>query len=156
VPSWHLRARGRAAVDAPWDDIGVQNAPPDAPAEPGPLPAAVLRHVGAPGGDHFDILLAVREPRDADDRACATWRCAVDPGTAGPGQVLEVEPIAPHRALYLRLAAPRELGDGRGRVEPVRRGAWRRIGEAIECRWEDGSVTRVVPESIGRWRRAEP
>ena len=156
MPSWHQLARGRAAGGASWDDIGVQIVPSDALAPSGPLPAAVLRHVGSADGDHFDILLAVREPRDADDRACATWRCAIDPGTAGPGQVLEVEPIAPHRALYLRLASPRDLGEGRGRVEPVRRGAWRRTGEEIECRWEDGTVTRVVPESIGLWRRAEP
>ena len=49
------------------------------------LPAAVLRHSGAPGGDHFDVLLAVRVPASDDDRACATWRADADPGCVAPG-----------------------------------------------------------------------
>ncbi len=124
-----------------------------ASAAGGPLPAAVLRHEGAPGGDHYDVLLAVRVPHGPDDAACATWRAAIDPAAAGPGDSLEVEPIHPHRAFYLSLAARHALDGGRGWVVPVRQGSWRRTdGEAIELRWNDGTTTVVAPLAIDRWR----
>lgn len=133
--------------------------PPDAgTTHPGePLPAAVVRHRGAPGGDHFDVLLAVREPAGPDDAACATWRAAVDPAEAAPGSTFAVEPLPAHRALYLSLAGPRELGGGRGTAVPVRAGTWRPARDGhIEFRWSDGSSTRVEPLSITEWRRTLP
>ena len=132
---------------------------PEAPASTAgtPLPAAVVRHEGAPDGGHFDVLLAVRSPAGPDDPACATWRSAVDPAAAAAGEAIELEPIAPHRALYLALDGPRTLDGGRGTVTPVRRGSWRREPDgAIGFLWSDGSATRVVPESINCWRRCAP
>lgn len=136
----------------PWDDIAVQDAMPTAPA---PLPAAVIRHEGAPAGDHFDVLLAVRTPSGDDDRACATWRAAHDPAALPPGSMLAVEPIPAHRARYLRLDAPEALSGGRGTAVPVRHGSWRtgRDG-ALEFSWDDGTRTRVAPESMTLWRIA--
>ena len=137
----------------------MDSLPPDALATaPGnPLPAAVLRHEGSPGGDHFDVLLAVRAPAGPDDAACATWRAAVDPACAAPGSSIAVEPVAPHRALYLALPGPRELDGGRGTVQPVRAGSWRRAsGGEIEFRWDDGTATRVAPVSMTEWRRCGP
>lgn len=130
----------------------MQDALPEAA---GPLPAAVLLHRDAPGGTHFDVLLAVRAPAGDDDRACATWRTAQDPGLLEPGTALEVEPIQHHRARYLRLADPVELGAGRGTASTVRRGTWCSTAERrLELRWDDGTVTRIEAESPTRWRIA--
>ena len=130
------------------------------PLEPGPadaanepLPAAVLRHEGAPGGDHLDLLLAVRPPAGPDDAACATWRSTVDPARAKPGELVRLEPIHPHRAFYLGLRDRHALDGGRGSVVPVRTGTWaRRSGDRIEFRWSDGSSTVVTPLAIDLWR----
>lgn len=120
-----------------------------------PLPAAVLRHRGAPAGDHFDVLLAVREPAGDDDRACATWRSPRDPAGLPAGTTLEIEPIPAHRARYLRLEAPVDLGMGRGTAVPVRRGTWTGAGgRRLELRWDDGTTTRIEAESTTRWRIA--
>lgn len=117
------------------------------------LPAAVLRHAGAPGGDHFDVLLAVREPASEDDRACATWRADADPGCVVPGGSIRVEAIHAHRAAYLALRELRVLDAGRGTVAPVRRGRWRMAdGGAIELTWDGGGTTVVRPEAADRWR----
>lgn len=119
------------------------------------LPAAVLRHQGAPGGDHFDLLLATRTPNGEDDRACATWRAAHDPATLDSGAAVTVEPIAAHRARYLALDAPVDLGAGRGMAVPVRRGRWRGTdGRRVELLWEDGTSTHIEAESTTCWRIA--
>lgn len=121
-----------------------------------PLPAAVILHRGAAGGDHYDVLLAVRTPAGPDDAACATWRAAVDPAEAAPGSSFAVQPLPAHRALYLWLANAREIDGGRGTAVPVRSGDWRRTGDGhIEFRWADGTATRVEPLSITEWRRTE-
>jgi hypothetical protein len=121
----------------------------------GALPAAVLRHLGAPGGDHFDLLLATRPPTGDDDRACATWRIQRDPYSVGEGEAVAVEPIDAHRARYLFLAGPVDLGAGRGSAVPVRRGSWRGTdGHRVELLWEDGTSTRIEAESPTRWRIA--
>jgi hypothetical protein len=124
----------------------------DAPRGP-ELPAAVLLHSGAPGGDHFDVLLAVREPASEDDRACATWRADADPGCVAPGESIRVEAIHAHRATYLALREIRTLDAGPGTVSPVRRGRWRMAdGGAIELAWDGGGTTVVRPEAADRWR----
>jgi hypothetical protein len=141
-----------------WDDIGVPDAPqpfqpetdgttwrPDAPWRP----AAVIRHETA-GGAHFDLLLARRAPEGPDDRACATWRAARDPAALAVGAETPVEPIADHRAHYLRLAAPTELSAGRGRVRPVAQGDWRPcVDGAVEIRWSGGTAARYRVDADG-------
>lgn len=123
------------------------------PLDDGALPAAILQHLNAPGGSHFDVLLAVRPPAGDDDPACATWRVASDPATLPAGTALELEPIAPHRARYLWIDAPVDLGVGRGTAVPVRKGTWRTGPDrSIEFRWDDGRRTRVQPESMTCWR----
>ena len=119
----------RAKAGGAWDDIGVERAShgqgrADAEAGGGWLPAAVIEH-DAPGGRHFDLLLAVRRPEGPDDRACATWRCEEDPSALPAGGGCMTEPLDDHRAEYLSLRGPRELSGGRGSVRPVANGRWR-------------------------------
>ena len=126
---------------------------PTLPPADGALPAAVLKHLDAPDGTHFDVLLAVRLPTGDDDLVCATWRAPHDPAELPPGAMLELEPIAPHRARYLRIGAPVDLGNGRGTAVPVRKGTWHAGPDrSIEFRWDDGGRTRVQPESMTCWR----
>jgi hypothetical protein len=114
---------------------------PGPAAGAGWLPAAVVEH-DAPGGRHFDLLLAEREPAGPDDRACATWRCAADPSGFGGGGRCACERIDDHRAAYLALEGPRELSGGRGAVRPVAVGRWRAgPAGAIEVEWALGSGT---------------
>jgi len=129
----------------------------DADAGGGWLPAAVIEH-DAPGGRHFDLLLAVREPAGPDDRACATWRCGADPSALMAGGSCASEPIDDHRAAYLSLEGPCELSGGRGSVRPAARGRWRagaagagrvpgaagapRASEAFEMEWTAGRGAR--------------
>jgi hypothetical protein len=146
------RADGRRDL---WDDIGVDREVLTLECAPRgtALPAAVLTHSGAPGGDHFDVLLAVRVPASEDDRACATWRADADPGCVAPGGSIRVKAIHPHRAAYLTLRGVRELDAGRGTVAPVRRGRWRMADDgAIELTWDGGGTTVVRPEAADRWR----
>lgn len=96
----------------------------NAATEGGWLPAAVVEH-DAPGGRHFDLLLAVREPAGPDDRACATWRCDADPSALPAGGACMTEAIDDHRAAYLSLREPQDLPGGRGSVRPVANGRWR-------------------------------
>lgn len=82
---------------------------------------AILRHELPDGSAHFDLLLA---EGDADDaaRVVPTWRCPDDPMSLAAGSTMPVQPLPPHRGLYLRLHAPRELDHGRGRVQAVHSG----------------------------------
>ena len=124
------------------------------PAATGPLPAAVLHHTGSDVADHFDVLLAVRTPAGAEDRACATWRTPRDPGSLAVGERLAAERIADHRADYLGLRTERELDRGRGRVTPVRHGTWSAAGGAdIELRGHDGTGTVLRATPDGTWTR---
>jgi hypothetical protein len=130
----------RAKAGGAWDDIGVERAShgpghPDAHAGGGWLPAAVIEHE-APGGRHFDLLLAVREPAGPDDRACATWRCRADPSELPAGSRCASERIDAHRAAYLALEGPRTLTGDRGSVRPIAVGRWRPGADgAIEVEW---------------------
>jgi hypothetical protein len=153
-------ARGRPGS---WDDIDVQATPehiPAVPADGPPLPAALLWHGPGDGPGHFDLLLAVQPPSGDDDPCAATWRVAAgtDAGTGtaaatasdGTARVppdfrrrearLVAERIHDHRALYLRLDAPRTLDRGRGTVVPVARGTWRPAPEGgAAMAWDDGA-----------------
>ena len=90
---------------------------------------AVARHVGIQGriegGDHLDLFVGPLSSAGPDARSARCWRL---PLAAWRAEGLAVgrfaaQEIALHRAEYLELAAPRELSDGRGRVEPLTRGA---------------------------------
>ena len=117
---------------------------PDAAAGAGWLPAAVIEHE-APGGRHFDLLLAVREPAGPDDRACATWRCGGDPSALPTGSGCASERIDAHRAAYLALEGPRTLTGDRGSVRPVAVGRWRPgAAGAIEVEWALGRGTAAM------------
>ena len=82
---------------------------------------AILRHTLPDGSMHHDLLLAPGEVPD-DDRAVPTWRCPADPLALAPDEGMAIEALPPHRGLYLRLQATRQLDAGRGRVDPVHRG----------------------------------
>lgn len=139
-------------MDPEADSRGTDGTPGQA------LPAALLRHVGGGMPDHFDLLLAERTPEGDDDPACLAWRVPVDPADVQPGGTLAAFRLPAHRALYLGLRAPRDLGPGRGRAEPVRHGTWcGRAGEGacrFRVRWSDG--TEVLLEGEGTWRRVAP
>ncbi len=132
--------------------------PPPDPTPP-PLPAAVLRHTLADGSAHFDLLLARRAADDPDARIAATWRCDADPAALAPGGSCACTAIHDHRALYLTLGAARELGEGRGRVEPVARGEWTPDadwtpdGGGFAVRWHAGAAARLRIDA-GRLHRA--
>jgi hypothetical protein len=135
-----------------WDDIGVTDGPQPflpAPADAPWRPAAVVHHA-TDAGAHFDLLLARREPSGPDDHACATWRAAHDPSALPVGGTTTLEPIADHRAHYLRLAAPTELSSGRGWVRPVAQGDWRPcVDGAVEIRWSGGTAARYRVDAGG-------
>ncbi len=144
----------------------MQGAPehiPAVPADSPPLPAALLWHRPGEGPAHFDLLLAARPPAGDDDPCAATWRVAIDLGTAdgttgAPADFrradarLSAERIHDHRGLYLRLDTPRTLDRGRGDVFPVARGTWRPgpDGGAVIA-WDDGArgTVRLVHRAGG-------
>ncbi len=104
---------------------------------------AVMRHeVDASGaavdGDHIDLMVGAPmadgragggAKSDPNARTVRTWRLPLAVWTAqglACGRFAAVA-LEAHRALYLELAEPRVLSDGRGRVVPLARGmgvAW--------------------------------
>ena len=123
----------------------------------GAVSVAFAAHRRAPvTGDHIDLFIgsAATPPPDPDARVARTFRLATSAFAAGapsPGIVDAVE-LEPHRAEYLSLERPRELSDGRGNVEPLRRetgvaavhddrlelhcGAWSAFAERVDsARW---------------------
>jgi hypothetical protein len=99
---------------------------------------AVMRHeVDAPGaavdGDHIDLMVGAPmadgragggAKSDPNARTVRTWRLPLAVWTAqglACGRFAAVA-LEAHRALYLELAEPRVLSDGRGRVVPLARG----------------------------------
>lgn len=141
-------------MDPEADSPGIGRAPADA------LPAALLRHAGGSTPDHFDLLLAERPPDGEDDRACMTWRVPVDPSELPVGGTVTAVRLPAHRALYLGLRSARDLGGGRGRAEPIRRGTWLgRAGDGpcrFELRWSDGAVVVLEGDGAGPWTRVAP
>ena len=126
--------------------FGVPDCRPSIP----PVPFALMRHALPDGTHHFDLLLAA-SPQVADEaREVATWRCDVDPWTLPIGGVAIVQRIAPHRGLYLRLAAPRELGGDRGQVTPVRGGTYTMRDGIIETMDDARTCLRMVGDRLQR------
>ncbi len=99
---------------------------------------AVMRHeVDASGaavdGDHIDLMVGAPmadgragggAKSDPNARTVRTWRLPLAVWTAqglACGRFAAVV-LEAHRALYLELAEPRVLSDGRGRVVPLARG----------------------------------
>ncbi|MDZ4754907.1 MAG: hypothetical protein SGJ11_10485 [Phycisphaerae bacterium] len=101
----------------------------------------------------MDILLALDEvaldERQAEDheRVVPTWRAATRPDHTPVGTSVPLQPLKPHRGLYLRLTAPQTLDGNRGIVTPLRCGDATRIDGAIEITWQDGG--REVWELAG-------
>lgn len=103
----------------------VRANPSDFSGPPRAARVAVARHERAPDGDHLDLFVGPAEPCDPDARVVRCWRLPLSAWSAeglACGRFAARE-IAPHRAEYLWLAEARDLSDGRGRVEPLARGA---------------------------------
>jgi hypothetical protein len=135
--------------------VNPEAQPPARPALPrefpfadgeGAVAIAASRHLDAPVvGSHIDLFLGPdpAAAHDRDARVARTYRLplaafAADAPIAGTYDAVELEP---HRSEYLRLDSPRELSDGRGRVEPILRASGRAVvrGPMFEALW-------------GRWR----
>lgn len=90
----------------------------------GPARVAIGLHDGARNaGPHLDFFVGPEEPVGDDERVVWSWRLPIEAFEAGrivPGSYA-AEASDPHRALYLRLAEPRELGPDRGRFTPLLR-----------------------------------
>ncbi|MBI1304293.1 MAG: hypothetical protein GC172_10990 [Phycisphaera sp.] len=86
-----------------------------------PLRVALALHTDGLAADHLDLFIGPDQATDPDARIARSYRLplearAGDSIRVGSHDAMELEP---HRAEYLALAGPRELSDGRGRVEPV-------------------------------------
>lgn len=140
--------------------------PPARPALPhgfpladgeGAVAVAVSRHLDAPVvGSHIDLFLGPADAatRGRDDRVARTYRLplaafAATTPVAGTYDAVELEP---HRSEYLVLDAPRDLSDGRGRVEPLARAVGHAIvrGPSLEATWE-GWRARGARIDGARW-----
>lgn len=71
---------------------------------------------------HVDWLIELTPEPNPNNRTVATWRLGGRADYLSGGQNLQAEAIAPHRAFYLDLLAPRQLSGGRGLVYPLARG----------------------------------
>lgn len=131
IVAWH-------AALLPWrgDDTRM-------PAEHRPL--ALLRHEVPGHGAHFDLLLLAKPATEDEDRAALAWRTTGRIDAMAPGQRARLEAIGAHRALYLSLKGPRDLGGGRGSVEPVAAGRWaaRDDGDAV-LEWHPHGAPMLV------------
>lgn len=129
---------------------------PLAPGE-GAVAVAASRHLDAPAvGSHIDLFLGPSDAaaRDRDARIARAYRLplsafAEGAPVAGTYDAVELEP---HRAEYLVLEAPRELSEGRGRVEPILRATGRATvrGSTLEANW-NGWCARLSRVDGARW-----
>ena len=104
---------------------------------------------------HHDLLLAAQAQVPDEARVVHTWRCSGDPLSLVPDAAVDIERIAPHRGLYLRLGASRELDGERGRVEPVHFG-WHRCAGALLWMARDGGEPIAFLMQDRRMRRVRP
>jgi hypothetical protein len=112
----------------------------------------VLRHEYADGSWHYDWLVAMRRPTDADDRCVRAWRVQVRPDQMETGSQQTATPLPAHRAFYLGLRGHVDLSWDRGRVTADVAGTLEKsVPREFHVRWDDGSrmVYRVdrVPGS---------
>jgi hypothetical protein len=140
--------------------------PPARPALPrefpladgeGAVAIAASRHLDAPVvGSHIDLFLGPDSAaaHDRDARVARAYRLplaafAADAPIAGTYDAVELEP---HRSEYLTLDSPRELSDGRGRVEPILRASGCAVvrGSMFEAFWGRWRV-RGVRIDAARW-----
>ena len=126
---------------------------------------AVARHTGARDGDHLDFFVGPVGDAGPDARVARCWRLPLEAWRAeglAEGRFAATE-IALHRAEYLSIAAPRELSDGRGRIEPLARGracatVGASRGSTLTVRWTglrielaaDRAVIAADPEGVVR------
>jgi hypothetical protein len=123
----------------------------------GAVAIAASRHLDAPVvGSHIDLFLgpASAMAHDRDARVVRTYRLplaafAANAPAAGIYDAVELEP---HRSEYLSLKAPRELSDGRGRVEPILCATGRAVvrGSMFEASW-GGWRARGARVDAARW-----
>ncbi len=115
---------------------------------------ALLLHHLPDGSSHVDVLVARDDrPLGNDEREVPTWRSSTRPDTAPNGALLSLDRIGDHRALYLRLDGPRELGGDRGLVAPLRSGSAELRAESLVIAWDDGGESWwSVSEDDGGWR----
>jgi hypothetical protein len=147
------------------EDQAPMRLPPDDPTARFPFASgeggaalALARHDAdeSHGGPHLDLFLAdvAAVDGDPDARAARTWRLplAAWNGSSFAAGAYDALALAPHRAEYLRLTAPRALADGRGTVHPLLSAlAWARVAGAVEVRVA-GQRIRLSPTDGDRWR----
>lgn len=113
---------------------------------------------------HWDWMLCPADaPSNPDSCVLESWRAWAPLHRGVPLGGLDIEQSAPHRLGYLKLDAPKELSDGRGRVETAACGLWRPAeppaapGMAgIEVRWDggwSGLLTLGASPRGPSWRR---
>jgi hypothetical protein len=132
-------------------------APPEADSLPTPAPmrVAIARHEGSPSGDHLDLFAGPAGTTDPDAPAAACWRLPLSAwrdGALVDGRH-EALRLAAHRALYLSLDAPRDLGGTRGCVRPL--AAWSATGAVGASRAEfraAGVLLRLAAMDGDRWQ----
>jgi hypothetical protein len=113
TPSWRPPPEGAAARVA----VGLHRVEREVAreAEPGGRHAAPA--------SHLDFFLGPPPPCDDEARAVWSWRLPLEAFRDGRivAGAFEARATPPHRAIYLRLDALRELGPGRGTFTPLLR-----------------------------------
>lgn len=104
---------------------------------------------------HFDWLVEIDPELHPNNRTIATWRVEQRPDRLSVGYGLQAEAIAPHRAFYLDLLAPRRLSDGRGLVYPSARGRVIRhetkVGQLVlDLAWSGVGIQQLAISPTGR------
>ncbi|MFM7259650.1 MAG: hypothetical protein ACKO3W_03515 [bacterium] len=142
VPPEAFRAPPTSCRGAVRPDTSTDSATATPPEDAFPARVALCLHravagtgVGPSSSDlpHVDLFIApfdAANPPDDDARIVRSWRLPVAAcdwrttiaSTPTAAIYWSATPTPAHRALYLRLAQPRTLDDGRGLVEPLAAG----------------------------------
>lgn len=122
------------------------------------MAVAACRHLDAPVvGSHIDLFLGPvsNAAADHDARIARAFRLplAAFAGRAPAAGMYEAVELEPHRAEYLALESPRELSDGRGRVEPLlgALGHAHILADRFELEWK-GWRARGARTGHAQWR----
>lgn len=116
---------------------------------------ALLRHLGAPGPDHYDWLIQEGPEPESPLRS---WRVDIDLMMLRKGDHFVARQIPHHRALYLAYEGP--ISGDRGSVQRVHEGAATMIDEGahlhIMVQWNGGATQRLLGRRVDEaWWRFE-